>query len=141
MSYTGFRTLDNVAHKASEWIGELDDIYGWEDKQKSYQAFRAVAHTIRDRLTAEESAQLAAQLPMMLRGMYFDGWSPSGKPEKWRSQNEFIERLMDAYGGPDELNPEAMATGAFEMLDRRVSEGEISEVKSMLPKSVRQMWP
>lgn len=141
MSYTGFRSLDNAAHKTSEWVSELDEIYGWNDKQNSYQAFRAVLHTIRDRLTGEESAQLAAQLPLVIKGMYFDGWSPARKQEKWRSRDEFFQRLMSEYGGSEELSPQQMARGTFEMLNRHVSHGELAEVKSMLPKDVRNLWP
>jgi uncharacterized protein (DUF2267 family) len=141
MSTTGIRNLDRAIHKSNEWINELDEEFGWNDKQRTYQSLRAVLHALRDRLRAEESVQLAAQLPMTIKGMYFDGWKPSKTPTKIRNQEEFLQRIVDEYGGPDASAPDQMARAVFRHLDRHVSKGEIDDVKASLPEQLRQLWP
>jgi len=65
----------------------------WQDPRKAYQALRSTLHTLRDRLTVDEVAQLAAQLPMLVRGFYYEGWDPTGKPLKVRDLESFSQRL------------------------------------------------
>lgn len=141
MSSTGVRNLDRATHKTNEWLNELDEEFGWDDKQRTYQSLRSVLHALRDRLRTEESVQLASQLPMMIKGMYFDGWNPSKTPIKIRSRDEFLERIIDEYGGPNASAPDRMATVVFRHLERHVSEGEIDDVKASLPTQLRQIWP
>jgi len=141
MSTTGVRNLDRAMHKTNEWLNELDEEFGWNDKQRTYQSLRSVLHALRDRLRTEESVQLAAQLPMTVKGMYFDGWNPSKTPMKIRSREEFLQKIVDEYGGPDVSAPDEMAQAVFRHLERYVSEGEIDDVKASLPEQIRQLWP
>ena len=56
---------------------------GTDDRQDAYRAVRGVLHTLRDRLPVEESAQLAAQLPTLLRGVFYEGaGARSGCPRR-----------------------------------------------------------
>lgn len=141
MSPTGVRNLDRAVHRASEWLNELDGKFGWNDKQKSYRACRAVLHVLRDRLPLEEAVQLGAQLPMVLRGLYYEGWRPSETPTKIRSEEGFLEAIQSEYGGPDVIQPGNITTHVLSMLDEQVSAGEIDDVKSSLPKNLRRIWP
>jgi hypothetical protein len=34
-------------------------------------------HVLRDRLTIQEAVQPGAQLPMLIRGLYWEGWDPA----------------------------------------------------------------
>ncbi|AKB78938.1 hypothetical protein MSHOH_2455 [Methanosarcina horonobensis HB-1 = JCM 15518] len=68
----------------------------WESKDRADQALRATLHTLRDRLTIEEIVQLAAQLPLPIKGMYYDGWIPRiGQCylKTWNSQEEFMNNF------------------------------------------------
>ena len=76
---TGFATFSTTVDKTNRVLKEIERAYGWpqDRRNQSYTALRAVLHALRDRLTVEESAQFAAQLPMLIRGLYYGGWDPS----------------------------------------------------------------
>jgi uncharacterized protein (DUF2267 family) len=102
---------------------------------------RAVLHALRDRLTVEEVAQLGAQLPMLIRGFYYEGWDPTGKPSKIRQREQFLSRIGQQFKGDNSVDPEQVARAVFTVLAKRISEGEIEDVKHVLPEEIRDLWP
>jgi len=95
----------------------------------------------RDRLTVEEVAQLGAQLPMLVRGFYYEGWDPTGKPLKERHKEQFLARIAQEMRSDESTDPERVARAVFAVLAKRVSEGEIQDVKHVLPGDIRHLWP
>jgi uncharacterized protein (DUF2267 family) len=141
MSVTGLDVFDATVHKTNLWLNDLMDVLGWQDRHKVYRAFRATLHALRDRLTVEEVAQLGAQLPMLVRGFYYEGWDPTAKPLTERHREQFLARIRQELGGDDPVNPEVTARAVFAVLARRVADGEIEDVKHVLPSEVRALWP
>jgi uncharacterized protein (DUF2267 family) len=132
--------LDNVTEKTGVWIKDLMTELGWEDRHQTYIAFKAVLHALRDRLTVEETAQLGAQLPMLVRGFYYEGWDPTGKPVKERHLETFLDHVGKAL--KDEgVRPEKVVRGVFRLLARHVSRGEIEDIKHVLPAELSALWP
>jgi uncharacterized protein (DUF2267 family) len=141
MSATGLNVLDITVHKTNAWLNELMQELGLEDKHKAYLALKATLHALRDRLTVDEVAQLAAQLPMLIRGVYYEGWDPSDKPLRERHKAQFLERIEREFRGGDRIDPERVARAVFAVLAKRVSEGEIEDVQRVLPAEMRDLWP
>jgi uncharacterized protein (DUF2267 family) len=141
MSITGLDVFDRTVHKTNNWLKELMEVLGWHDRHKAYLALRVTLHALRDRLTVEEVAQLAAQLPMLIRGFYYEGWDPTGKPLKERSKEEFLVRIEEYFSGDDPVDPEQVARAVFTVLSNRVTEGEIEDVKHVLPAEIEDLWP
>jgi uncharacterized protein (DUF2267 family) len=141
MTMTGLDVFDRTIHKTNNWLNELMEILGWHDRHKAYLALRVTLHALRDRLTVEEGAQLGAQLPMLIRGFYYEGWDPTGKPLKVRHKEEFLARVEEQFSGDDQVDAEQVARAVFTLLSNRVTEGEIEDVKHVLPAELRELWP
>lgn len=141
MSTTGVSVFDTTLHKTNRWLKELMQLLDWDDKQKSYLALRATLHALRDRLTIEEVAQLAAQLPMLIRGFYYEGWDPTGKPEWTRDEEEFLARIALHFRDDEGVDTEQVARAVFTVLSTQISEGEIEHVRQILPTPLRRLWP
>src|SRR6266508_6772917 len=140
MGATSLDVFDTTVQKTNRWLNELMQVLGWQEKQKAYLALRAVLHALRDRLTVEEVAQLGAQLPMLIRGFYYEGWDPTGKPLRLRRPEGFLALIAQEF--PRDLDDyEPLARAVFAVLARRVSEGEIEDVKQVLPEGIREFWP
>jgi uncharacterized protein (DUF2267 family) len=138
MSMTGLDAFDATVHKSNRWLHELMQLLGWNDKHKAWLALKATLHALRDRLAVDEVAQLGAQLPMLIRGAYYEGWDPSHKPLKERHRAQFLAHVDHELASG---NPERVAHAVFTELASRVSAGEIEDVKQVLPSELRDLWP
>src|SRR5918996_3501248 len=141
MSATGLDVFDTTLQKTHIWLKDLMQVLGTEDRHRAYLALRATLHALRDRLTVEEVAQLGAQLPMLIRGFYYEGWDPTGKPLRVRHREQFLERILQEFRRDDDIDPEEVARAVFMVLEKRVTEGEIEDVKHVLPTEIRDLWP
>lgn len=141
MSATGLRVFDTTLQKTNRWLNELMELLGWADRERAYRALRATLHALRDRLTVEEAAQLSAQLPMLVRGFYFDGWDPTDKPKKERHEEEFLTDIALAFPDGEVVDVAQVTRAVFAILAIHVSEGEIEDVRQLLPSGLRHLWP
>lgn len=138
---TKVNALDRTIHKTNEWLDAVSEELHAEDRQESYRTLRAVLHALRDRLISDEAVHLGAQLPMMVRGVYYEGWRPSATPTD-DDREAFLERvqreLEDRPGVPD---PERKVRAVFAVLADRIDGGEIDDVVHSLPETIRSLWP
>ena len=139
---TSHDLFDGTLQKTQIWLNDLMEELDWQGKpDKAYFALRTVLHALRDRLTIEEAVQLGAQLPMLVRGFYYDGWTLKGKPHKERHKEEFLDHIKEAFKGDVTVSPESIARAVFRALELHTSDGEIADVKNLLPKALHELWP
>ena len=136
-----FETFGRTVQKTNEWLGELRGDLGWDDQHQAYAGLRAVLHALRDRLTVEEAVELGAQLPMLVRGFYYEGWRPAGKPLKERHLEAFLARVERELPRRRLAEVEELVRAVFRLLDHRITGGEIEDVKGILPREIRALWP
>lgn len=141
MSITGLDAFDATVHKTNAWLNRLMSIQGRDDRRLAYLGLRATLHALRDRLTLEEVADLGAQLPMLVRGFYYEGWDPTGKPVRERHREQFLARIERELRTDEPIDPEAVARAVFLVLSERVAAGEIEDVLHVLPSEIRELWP
>jgi len=138
---TGLEVFDTTVHKTHIWLNDIMQELGWEDRYKAYGGLRTTLHALRDRLTVEETAQLAAQLPMLIRGLYYEGWDPTGKPQKVRHKEAFLTPIREHFRNDPRVNAEQVARAVLKVLTQHVSEGEIADIKHLFPTELRELWP
>ena len=141
MSTTEVDALNKTLQKTHEWLEELTRIGDYSGQAQAYSVLRAVLHTIRDRLQPDEAADLASQMPMLVRGLYYEGYNPGATPIHIRTQKEFLEVVERRLGRNTRVDPELACRSVFDLLDNRISLGEIQDVRHMLPGDIRMMWP
>jgi uncharacterized protein (DUF2267 family) len=134
--------FDTSLQKTQVWLNDVMAELDWtEQPQKAYLALRSVLHALRDRLTVEEAVQLGAQLPMLIRGLYYEGWTLKGKPHKERHPEDFFEHINKAFKRDPAVDPSKVVRAVFRVLVRHTSPGEIEDVKHILPRPLQEMWP
>ncbi|WP_054865097.1 DUF2267 domain-containing protein [Methanosarcina barkeri] len=83
---TGVKNLENSIDLTNIWLRDILTQLKWQSKDSAYQALRGTLHAIRDRLPVEEAVDLASQLPLIIKGIYYDGWTLRDKPEKFKKR-------------------------------------------------------
>ena len=132
-----------IAHAVQilqEWLKELKDKGELTDEAAAYSVLRSVLHQLRDRLTLEEAVDLGAQMPLIVRGLYFEGWRPHAVPRKIRSKEKFLNELSEdllRFTYPVEW---AVST-VFALLAHHCDPGEIADVIGQLPDDLKELWP
>jgi uncharacterized protein (DUF2267 family) len=146
MTIFGTEAIDGTIHKTNEWLRDIAIELGEENRRHAYLALRGTLHAIRDFLPVDESAQLSAQLPMLVRGIYFEGWRPSTTPEAERTRARFLSRVESElkaamWNEAFPLDPEEATRAVLRVLAQHISGGEIDQVRQTMPKHVRELWP
>jgi uncharacterized protein (DUF2267 family) len=129
--------IQRSTEKAHLWLDDLAGELGIDDRQESYRVLRAYLHALRDRLPVDEAAQLAAQLPELIRGIYYEGWKPSRTPMKYTGFADFLSRVAAEAMLEGETEASFAVNAAATVLRRHVSEGEIDDIRSILPEDLR----
>lgn len=139
MSRARLDVFERAIQKADRWIDQLADELGWDDRHQTYESLGVVLQVLRDRLPVHQAVDLGAQLPILIRGLYYQNWNVSVNPEKYRHAEDFLRhvrgRLLDHRLGfvPEERLVEAVAG----LLSLRLPEGELAGIRRALPAEIR----
>ena len=140
MATTGLEVFDRTLHITNLWLDEICAEIG-PDKHLAWHVLGAVLRSIRDELLIGQSAHLAAQLPLLVRGAYFDQYRPAAQPAAERSQEDFLARIRHELAATRPVRPDHAASAVMRTLNRHITGGQIKKVRDALPKSVRALWP
>jgi uncharacterized protein (DUF2267 family) len=140
MATTGLEVFDRTLHTTNLWLDEINAEIG-PDRHLAWHVLGAVLRSIRDEMQVEQSAHFAAQLPLLIRGAYFDQYRPAAQPAQARSQEDFIARIQHEMDGSRPVNVQHAAAVVMRTLNRHVTEGQVKKVRDSLPKGVRAIWP
>jgi len=139
MTRSDVTIIERSVETTNIWLNELSDELGVDDRRYAYRVLRAFLHTLRDRLTVDEAAQLAAQLPELIRGVYYEGWDPSGTPAGYRDVDTFLRRVEHEAVGLGDTEASFAVSAAARVLRRHVTGGEIDDVLALLPAPLRNL--
>ena len=139
MATTGLSVFDTTIRETNNWLNDISREMGDPRKKMSYHALRGVLFALRDRLPLQELFDLTAQMPILVRGIIFEGYHPEGKPLKFH-KDEFFERVNKELQSAGKANPEVAARAVFNVINRYISIGESDDVRNMLTKDLRELW-
>ena len=125
--------FNKLTEQATHWLKDTMAELSTDDRQQAWHALRAGLHALRDRLTVEEAAQLSAQLPQLIRGLYFEGWDPTDKPLRIRHATDFLALVREKYAPRLDLPAGDIIRAVFRVLERNVSKGELTDIMLTLP--------
>jgi uncharacterized protein (DUF2267 family) len=133
--------FETTLQKTNIWLKEISDLLHWDDHQKAYHGLRAVLHALRDRLPVAETAHLGAQLPMLVRGFYYDCWKPSAAPAKIKTMQEFYDIVRKNFTADRNVNPMRLTEAVMTVLSANISASEVEKLRGILPPHLRELWP
>jgi uncharacterized protein (DUF2267 family) len=140
MSHTGLPVFDRTIQESNIWLKSLMERLGTDDRAYAYTVLKATLHALRDRIGPENAVHSAAQLPMLIRGLYFEGWRLGAAQTRERHVSEFLEHVMGEL--PTGLcdDPEDTVRAVFEVLWERIDQGEVVKLVKALPPELRELW-
>jgi uncharacterized protein (DUF2267 family) len=140
MSATGLEVFDRTLQTTHIWLDEIiEDLH--TDRQTAWHVLGAVMRPLRDRLPPGLSAHLSAELPLLIRGSYFDQWRPGAEKLKMRSLAAFLERVSDGLRDTKPIGSLDAVRTVFSVLERHLDRGQAEKVRQALPEEIRALWP
>ena len=139
MTSTGVTSLDHTVQETNVWLRDVQEEINLETRQEAYNALRAVLHTLRDRLPPEVAIKLGAQLPLLLRGIYYEGWHAAGTPTRERHVSDFADHVWSELPKQFPVDPLNVTRGVFEILWEHLDPGEFEKVMNHLPAAIREL--
>jgi uncharacterized protein (DUF2267 family) len=139
MTTTHIRGLDDSVELTNIWLAGIGRELGSDDRHEAYRVLCSFLHTLRDRLSVEQAADLASQLPIVIRGAFFQHWQPNHHQSAYRNRSEFLGRFAGEAGITNESDAIFAAEAAMRVLRRHVSAAEMQDIRSLFPQDVRDL--
>lgn len=136
---TSFLDLNSAVQATETWVDDLMRCLGWHDRQRAYLALLATLHALRDCLGRDEAVYVGAQLPPLLRGLYYEGWHPRTRGAGSRSA--FLERILDGVHHDVAVDAEEVARAVMALLATRMPAAELEDAKAATPPAIHNLWP
>lgn len=141
MSVTAIHNFEHAVHVANEWIKDLAAEPEVGSESQAYTILRVVLHALRDRLRVDEVAHLAAQLPMLVRGFFYEGWKPPHDELRLPEDSEqFFQSVAESLLPVSEIEAEDAVYLVYALLARRFSPGELVYAQRALPYDLVMQW-
>lgn len=139
MSANGLEVFDKTIQTTNVWLDEvMRDIV--EDRQTAWRVLGAVLRKLRDRLPVDLAAHLGAELPLLVRGAYYDQFEPAKLPSRINSIEEFCLEVELLLRDSRPVDPRLAVGSVFALLSRHIAEGQVAKLQQAMPKSIHEFW-
>lgn len=139
MSTLGLEVFDRTFQVTNIWLDEIMEKLG-PDRHVAWKALSTVLHKLRDMLQPGLAAHLGAQLPLLVRGVYYDLYEPSKQPTSLRTREDFVSEVENWLSDIRPVDPVLAIQTVFGVLDRHLSAGQVAKVREALPAPIRSLW-
>lgn len=141
MSDMQLAVLDHTVQLTNLWLKKLMTEHMLGEKHHAYSALRAVLHALRDQIPAESAVQLGAQLPLLVRGIYYEGWRMGRGEKPGRHVEEFLAVVSEELPPQFPHDTRGTTIAVFDLLWKELDPGETAKVIGLLPEPLRHLWP
>ncbi len=138
---TGLDVFDATVQETNLWLKDLMGRLGTDDRRRAYRVLRATLHAVRDRIGPGNAVHLGAQLPMLLRGLYYEGWRMQATTTKERHKQDFLDHVGAESRGALGEDMEAAVRAVLEVIGDKIDPGETAKLIEMFPAELRDLWP
>lgn len=139
MSVNGLDVFDRTLHTTNAWLKEISEELD-VDRHAAWKILSTVLHKLRDRLPVDLSAHLGSQLPLLIRGVYYDQYQPAKQPTRCSSLDEFVEEVGEWLTDAKSVEPRRAIEAVCHVLSRHLAPGQVDKVRANLPKAIRALW-
>ena len=137
---TGLAVFDTTVQHTNLWLKDIMQELGIE-RHHAYKVLSATLHAVRDRIGPENAVHLGAQLPMLMRGFYYEGWRPVDGPARLRHPNEFLEYVDGEIFRGLGIDPDRAVRAVFAVMANRLDGGEVEKLIKTFPEELRGLFP
>lgn len=137
-----FPILENNIHQTMDWIYAIEEACHWEEEnqKKAFTALRAVLHELRRLLPLEEAAHFSAQLPLIIRGIFFEGWHPPFIGHQEIKKEDFLMSIAKALYPYQDMDPEETVRSVFHVLEEKLPDGTLKDIMKNIPKEIQELY-
>jgi uncharacterized protein (DUF2267 family) len=138
---TGIDVLEKSEQETNIWLNEIGERLATPDRRKAFNALRATLHAVRDRVGADNALHLAAQLPLLIKGLFFENWRPSETPTRERDKDTFLANVDAEVHRGLGVDAEQAVRAVLEVLAEHVDPAEVEKLRRLFPEDMRGLWP
>ena len=131
----------HALNEAHEWLNDLMQELRTDDRRRAWAALRGVLHALRDRIGAHNAAHLGDQLPLLVRGLFFEAWHIAEGPSRERRLEPFLRHVNRDFHGDTDGEAEKAAIAVFRLLVARLDRAEVYKIVNVFPHELRPLWP
>jgi uncharacterized protein (DUF2267 family) len=135
---SGVPVFDKTLQTTHIWLSDIMDEIG-PDRRHAWKVLAVVLRTLRDRLPLGVAAHLGAQLPLLVRGIYYDQFTPGRQPTDYHLR-DFIIEVQYWLSDSRPTDPRDATRAVFRTLSRHIPTGEIENVQGALPDDIADFW-
>ena len=141
MSATGLEVFDTTLQETNHWLKLMMGELGTADRHAAFGALRGALHAVRDRIGVHNAAHLGAQMPMLLRGAYYESWHPAATPTRERHLADFIDHVAAEMPRDSRIEAGEAARACFAVMSQCLDDGEMTKLRKLLPHEALNLWP
>jgi uncharacterized protein (DUF2267 family) len=139
---TGIDTLDHAVQQANQWIKAIAEGLDTSERRLAYRALRATLQALRDRVGPDHAAHFGAQLPSLIRAVYYQGFRPTVTPTRERSRGAFLEHVHAQGVEPlDIVELERAVRVVLAVAGEQIARDEIDKLADLFPAEFRDLFP
>lgn len=131
-----FHRFDRNVHTSYEWLDYVAARIDGE-RRDAYHAMHAVLGALRDRMPVDAAVALASQMPLLVRGVFYDGYEPMRRPHRARAPQDFVAAVTAALAPAPRIDPQQAIDAVLAVLETHLERSVFDGLASVLPADLR----